>query len=451
MLCLFLCAAGMCPVSAAEPLSYEMPESKAYAGPGIPSVTPSKLGSKYYLKAKGGTPPYMVTVSGDAVSVAPRRASANTFDIIPKKPGIATLILKDNAGVVRTAQFTVSGDMTDGFKASVSDPVLGVGKVVILSITGGVQPYKVDFVSPVRYKVERLSEGSYRLTGMTAGGGEIRVIDAKGRTTGVVMQPAPFVMKVGRSNLTVGEETVLELSGGTAPYQFNAQQTPALAIGMVAENTYRIVAVASGAPYLAARDAQMRDAGVTMTLARKPVPINAQPLMLRVEPLKIHSHPKAVAPNVAILTVAGGRPPYRFDGGGFLSAESLGPDRFSITGKGQKGTNVGITVTDSEGRTGKTLMHLIPQFSGDCRTQPIKVGRAATFTITGGEPDFRVSGANPKIVRVSQSRPGGITGPRPGDPLQVITVVGLAPGSVTLMINDLNNMYSLRCPVTVIP
>lgn len=436
----------------AAPLSYEMPETRAVIAPGLPA-TPSKLGSKYFIKATGGTPPYSIAISGDAIRVGPRRGTVDAFDITPLKAGEANLILKDSKGGSVTAKFTVAAEAAIApLKASLSDAVLAIGKPLTLTVNGGTPPYRVDFVQPVRYKVERLAEGSYRLTGLTAGGGEIRISDQKGNTTGATLSPAPFAMSIAKKELKAGEESVLELQGGTAPYQFNAQQhADVLAIQMVAENKYRLLAKEGGTRSLTAEDAQRQTAQVQVSIQGRPVDVSTQPLTVKIAPQKIHLSPQALPPNSAELMVTGGKPPYKLELGTLLQAETQGDSKFKIRGKGSKALNVPISVTDSEGRKGSTLIHLVPIFSYDCRLPPIKVGSAGTIKITGGEPHFQINGADPKIVRITQNRQGGLSGPRPGEPIETITVQGLAPGSVRLSLNDLNNMYVAHCPVTVVP
>lgn len=434
----------------AAPLGYEMPENRAVLSPGLPA-TPSKLGSKFFIKATGGAPPYVISLSGDAVRVGPRRGTSDAFDITPVKAGEATIILKDGKGDSVSAKFSVTAETLVPLKAVLSDPVLDVGKTLALNISGGVAPYRVDFVQPVRYKVERLAEGSYRLTGLTAGGGEIRIADNKGNTTGAMLSPAPFQMSVSKKELKAGEEVVLELKGGTVPYQFNTQQANMLAIQMVAENKYRLLAKEGGTSTLMAQDAQRQTAQVQLSIQGRPLDVDSQPLMVKIQPQKIHASSQSLPPNSAELSIAGGKPPYKLEFGTLLQAEPLAEGKFKISGKGSKANNVRIAVTDSEGRKGTTLIHLVPQFSYDCRLQPIKVGSTGIIKITGGEPAFHIAGADSRIVRITQSRQGGFSGPRPGDPIEIVAVQGLAPGSVKLVINDSNNMYIANCPVTVAP
>ena len=427
-------------VSAAEPLKIELQTNEI-------ELSKNKMIIFTYATIRGGVPPYTVTASNDSITVN-RGKLAGSYQVIAQKVGTAEIQVKDSTGATAIGSIKVVSPNA-AFKAMLSDPVMDVGKTVTLTISGGAPPYSVDFLQPVRYKVERLAEGSYRLTGVTAGGGDIMIKDQKGRSTGASLRPAPFSMTIAKSSLTVGDETVLEIKGGTAPYQFLDRGASLLSMSPKNETQYRVIATGPGGPIsLSARDAQDQNAFLRISVAPKPVPIDSQPLLLDVTPLKIHSDPKAVPPVSALLTIKNGKGPFSAAGGPFLTVEPVGPNQFKIMGKGQNNKNTLITVSDSEGRKGQGLVHLVPQFSGDCRTGPIKIGTAATFKITGGERAITVTGADPKIVRITQNAASGFDG---RGPLEMITVQGLAPGSLTLMIHDVNNLFSLKCPVTVVP
>lgn len=250
--------------SAAAPLSYEMPETKAYLTPGS-ILTPSKLGSKYYLVAKGGMPPYTLTVTGDAVSVAPHRTKIYTFDITPLRAGTAILTLRDKAGATITAPFVVSADPTDGFKATALPTTIDVNKIVMITVSGGAPPYGIDIPTPSRFRVERLSEGSYRLTGVVAGGGTVVIKDSKGRSQSIVLTPEPIKLSAAKTFLLPAEMTDVTVTGGTAP--FAIEKSSSVAVTMLSEGKYKVGSGTPGAFSFGVHDATGIRAAFTFQVA----------------------------------------------------------------------------------------------------------------------------------------------------------------------------------------
>jgi hypothetical protein len=249
---------------AAAPLSFDMPETRAYLVPGV-LVTPSKLGSKYYLAAKGGAPPYTLTVTGNAVSVAPHRTKKYTFDITPRQAGTAILTLRDSAGATITAPFVVSADPTDGFKASALPTTIDVNKIVMITVSGGAPPYSIDILSPSRFRVERLAEDSYRLTGVLAGGGTVMIKDSKGRSQSIVLNPEPIKIAGVKTVLLPAEMTDVSVTGGTAP--FAIEKSSPVAVTMLSEGKYKIGSGTPGSFSFGVRDATGIRAALTFQVA----------------------------------------------------------------------------------------------------------------------------------------------------------------------------------------
>lgn|GEM_PF-1374772 len=326
--------------------------------------------------------------------------------------------------------FTVTVTVTDGNGGSDSTTVtLVVAEPVVLSLTtpaaGTVDsPYDDTFVTvsggvaPFSYAATGLPAGltidaaTGAVTGTPTARGThtvtVTVTDAGGRadtqTADLVIATQPLELTLGTpATGTVGADyvsTFVAANGGAGPYTYAAQDLPA---GLSIDPSTGAV---TGTPSSAG------DAGVTITVtdadgktATKTVtiPIRAALVLTLTEP---GAATAGSAYESMFVAVAGGAGPYIFTATGLPEGVSIDSATGAVSGTpvGVGTFDVGITVTDSEGRSD---------------FQPVFIIVSEPLALTAGEPAVGTRGSPYGSTFVAAS--GGV-GP------YSFAATGLAPG-----------------------
>jgi hypothetical protein len=460
LMMIYFLAAGIQATFAAEPLSFQMPENKAILVPGV-IVTPSKLGSKYYLVAKGGTPPYTVAVADDVVRVAPHRTKPFTFDITPVRAGTATLILRDSAGATSTAQFVVY--VQTQLNAAISRRYLITGETDVLQVSGGTFPYtaKVNN-SNVSLTPSPSNTAGWMVKALSPGEFFITVVDASRNTfacSGVVIapltgnvSPAPS----GRVMLQAGEEATLTVSGGIKPYNAKVNNST-VSLTKSGDNMWRIKALASGEFNITVEDTSQRG----LNYAFGGTVNKLEEIALKLNPNTIHVSDFVLNPKEAVLNISGGKPPYTVTQipERRLTITKMSESSYRITANHPGGEVHWIHVKDAVGKTTSTQISITRPLVVKCPTREVVIpenspGRSVSFVpiyidIMNGSGPFTVQNLNTDLIDVSPpaygTRP---TYERPQERTASSFIRGKAPGTAKIKIGDSNT--SVECTVKVI-
>ena len=182
-------------------------DNLAVGSPDPLELTPVLVGNNLDLEVAGGTPPYSYSIDGGATfSGSPgfEGLANGTYDIVVQDANGCTLSLPIEVNLILDAQLDIEHLSCAG---------AGDGRVEVLAVEGGTQPYTY-----------RLNEGvvqdSPLFEGLAAGAYELVIEDAAGQVLAVSFDleaPDPVVLSgtVTENNLS------LEASGGQPPYLFS--------------------------------------------------------------------------------------------------------------------------------------------------------------------------------------------------------------------------------------
>ncbi|MEI6609462.1 MAG: hypothetical protein WCO53_06905 [Deltaproteobacteria bacterium] len=457
---------------AAEPLSFQMPENKAILVSGVFGiVTPSKLGSKYYLVAKGGTPPYALSVAGDAVSVAPRKKTSyglqaaspqliDTFDITPLRAGTATLILRDSTGAASTAQFVVT--VLTPLTATMSRRNLQKDEADILGVAGGTKPYTVVTNNTTvsltpsienRWRVTALSPGEFILTVRDAGNNTFSYVGAVVAPLIGRVLPQPYDTY---DRLPAGIEVTLTISGGIKPYSAKANNSN-VSLTKSGDNIWRIKTLTPGEFIITVEDASQRGLSYVYRGTVKKL----EEITLKLTASTIHVSDFVLNPKEAVLNISGGKPPYTVTQipERRLTITKISESSYRITGSSPGGEVHWIHVKDAVGKTTSTQISITRPLVVKCPTREVVIpenspGCSVSFVpiyidIMNGSGPFTVQNINTDLIDVSPpaygTRP---TYERPQERAASSFIRGKSPGNAKIKISD--SSTSVECAVKVI-
>lgn len=460
---LVACAAS---AFAADPFTFDLPKAEFQLS-SLPT-TPSKIPP--LLTLKGGTPPYTVQVSSDAVTLEPYRSpgpskpgAPTSYRITPKKAGVAEVTMRDAAGQVRTARITVLA-APESLATTLSDPVIDLGKSVTLSVTGGTPPYRLDVPSGTRFRIDRVAEGQYRITGMVAGGGGLTVVDSKGNTRGVALQAAPLKLQANRTSLGIGEVVELTIAGGTAQHAVTVAPADAASLSQKSATLYAVTARRDGPLTILVKDAEGKSGSVQVTVVKPAAPpsVAAPPeFKLELTPTAIHVRDYVQPPKEAVLKIVGGTPPYTVtqhpDFRLTLTKES--ETNYRVTGRYPGGEVHQLQVKDAAGKQVSAQLYITRPLAIRCPQQDVIIpehtpGRIVSappvsIQILNGEGPFTVQNPNADLVAVGPPADGRRpTYDRPQEIAATVALTGKAPGTAIVRVGD-KNIYN-QCAVKVV-
>ncbi len=449
------------PCSAADPLTVELSKAEFQI---IPMATPSKI--PILLTVRGGRPPYQVSASGDAITLQPHGGMNPTmaqYRILPKKPGIADITVKDAAGETRNARFTVTA-APGPLNVTLSDTIIDLGKSVTLTISGGVPPYRVDLPSGTRFKPERLSDSQYRLTGMVAGGGIFRVFDSKQSERAFTLRAALLKAQLARTSALPGETTDLTFSGGAAQHSLACEPVDAASFTMKSATAFTITFRKAGQGTLVLKDAEGQSARLPFTVnAPAPPPPPPVPFGLTTSASSIHVQDCPLSPREALITLKGAAGAVTFtQTPPRLTLTKVNETTYKATGRYPGGEVITLSGKDVTGKFSAIQIYLnrplaVKGPDRDLIVPENKPGRVVSaapvhILILNGEGPFKVDVRNPDLVQAGPVQDGRRpTYDRPTEVAATIPLIGKAPGNAKILVGDKYGWTEVLVKVVKLP
>jgi hypothetical protein len=344
------------------------------------------------LTVSGGFPPFTVTLS-DAGVLKAQSTDANHFQLTGLKPGSTVITVKDSKGYIDSITRIVTAPPAQLQISYSQDPF--VGKPFTLTVAGGTPPYRVTSqTGDVAVGPASADGRSFAITSNSATNIVLAVYDngAQSRTVPVTLRPRQVPLAVrflsDARTLTVGNELMFSVSGGTPPYTVIIPADSIVSGQEVKSDTYKLVARKAGEQTFKVYDLYRAETSFSLQVkeAFGFLPDNSMSLKTHV------SH---------WLKGAGGTPPYRFVSSN--SKLNIHPTGYMLTM--EPGT-YRVTMTDEAGRSlGKDFKFVINpdlalklSFSGS--GDAVMVGETVTLTVTGGTPPYQIS--VPSILKIGQ-------------------------------------------------
>lgn len=335
----------------------------------------------------------------------------DTLTIQGKKSGDATVSVKDSAGSSVDIKVTVGNNAALAILAPASVSMV-TGTNATYQIKGGNPPYtvvssNVGIISP------SISGSGDKLTltsGLTAGGAQIAVYDAKGASammTGTVatdgISTALYTTAPGYISLSLGGVIpVYQVGGGTAPYTINSSAPDVVAVERVG-NSFTVRGLAIGFGSIAVKDAT---GAVTTT--------NVSVVSGKVDTPFYSTAPSAVVlkqASTGTYAVAGGTPPYVVVSsdqgvaqatltGNSLTVSGLSVGSANIVVHDAIGAVISFAVTVSSTTASQPSVALYSTAPGEIVMQ---TGTSSAFTVGGGTGPYTATSSNASVSTVAMS------------------------------------------------
>ena len=252
------------------------------------------------IPIRGGTPPYTVASSNEAVAQAGIGAD-NSLVLGGRTAGTATVIVRDRAGASVSLEVTVA----PGLQLSSTAPAaftLGVTELRNFSVAGGVAPYTIVSSNEAIASVVNLGGGNWSILGRALGDVNVVIRDATGAelTRAVTVAAAVPLSSTAPAAFTLGvtELRNFSVAGGVAPYTITGSNEAVAAVSNLGGGNWSILGRGLGTVNVVIRDATGAEITRAVTVQTLPLAVSSSSLTL---PIDIP----------AIVTLTGGQPPYR--------------------------------------------------------------------------------------------------------------------------------------------
>lgn len=410
-------------------------------GSGVPLFTtaPSSVtttpGTVTTFTAGGGTAPYTVTSSDNAVlTVTPNSTFTSSFTITGVAAGSATVAVRDSVGALVSLSATVTGpSAVPLFTSAPSSVAIGVGGAgANYTIGGGTAPYTVTS-SNTSVVSASLNASGFNATGNAVGVATISVRDAKGAVVivSVSVGIATPLYTTAPSSLTLGTGAGASYvaGGGTGPYTVTSSDTSVVTAtpsGTFASN-FSITSVAPGIATVTVRDSL----GVSVVVNVNVSGAAAIPLYTTA-PANISI---GTGGSGVTYSIGGGTGPYVVTSSNVLVASIVpGLTTFTVTGN-LVGTAT-ISIRDARGATVSINVNVgtaVPLFTTAPTSITIGTGVTATYVAGGGSGPYTITSSDTKVAIVPS-----------GSFASSFTITGGTTGSATVVVRD-----SLGTPVSI--
>jgi hypothetical protein len=318
---------------------------------------------------------------------------------------------------------------------TVSPTAYQVGQTGSYSIRDGKQPVHIANMNSA---VVRTSGGSNSgtVTAVAPGGGALCARDAKGRQScvNVSVSAPPLNISIDNTNITVGQKTRLNISGGNKPYNaYNRGDQRVLSLNKISDNAYEITGLMPGKATIYVVDkeiyayrSQWRSASVTV----QPPPFTAV------------AYKSSIKVNESTpVTLRGGIQPYTvlYYNQNVLHVGRVDNIQFYVRGLRPGESN--IEFKDAQGKQAVVRMVVTGQeIKLQASINPNKIsigGGPATLTINSGIGPYTVT------------EPGGLTSIRPFSVNEYKVYDNRKPGSANITARDVSGQ-AVQLQLTIV-
>ncbi|WP_298150718.1 hypothetical protein [Flavobacterium sp.] len=382
----------------------------------------------YQIGGGGGTQKvtsYSAAVSDPSVVSATVEGSKLTISAL--KLGSATVTVKDTVTGNVDIRITVGSAGIFTIQAP-STVTINSGATTAYNIAGGLPPYRV-VSSNVGVLSASVQGNSLSLTGLSAGGAQVAVYDAKGAyaplavtvangTTATALYttaPASISLSVG------GAIPTYTIGGGTGPYTITSSAPDTCVVSQTGP-TFTVAGNAIGFCQLIVRDSAGANSQVAVSVVSGTV----------VVPFYATA-PSSVtisAGSGASYTLAGGTAPYTATSsntsvvtttvaGSTVSVQGANPGNASVVLKDAVGATVSfnVSVPSSGSGSGVSLYTTAPS------QITVQTGAQSTFAVSGGVAPYVASTSNTKVANASMNG-------------QILVVTGVGSGTAVVQVTD---------------
>ena len=408
-----------------------------------PSAMTVAPNAKPTFQVGGGTGPYRVSSSNEAVATASpdplvTTSTGTTLTITAGNAfGTALISVFDAKGASVTTQVTVSSSATTGtslFVAAPSAVTIPSGTTSAPYAVGGGAGSYTWSSSNEAVASASLGASGLRIVGGIDGTAKIMVFDAAGASVAISVTVstgsdiAPLYM-TAPSSMTLpsgGTAKTFKVGGGTAPYQQPSSSNEAVAKVGLSGTTLTITGFAAGTAQITVFDAIGKSVSTSVSVGAA-----AGASLFTTAPGSFTlAVGETTAPSYAI---SGGTAPYLVTTSNFGVARadllSSGTD-LTVTGKALG--NAQITITDAVGATVKLSVTVgssgLPLATTAPSSITLGVGETPSYTINGGTGSYTVTSNDTGIATTSGS--SGAT----------LNVKGIAVGSAIIVVRDAANV-----------
>lgn len=388
------------------------------------------LGDNAIFTVTGGVAPYTASLSG-AIAVL-SGSGEGPFYMTAKNLGTVTLTIIDKQGraISKTIQVKSKAPPLE-LKLSANETFSGDN--VTATISGGTAPYNYSTSEATSFS-SLADKTSFTVSFQREGIGIVTVHDKEGvfatREIKVVKKLSPLVINLTDSQMTVGTNQVITVSGGAGTgYILQASPIEGVMVQQLQPDRFSIYAKNAGTITLTARDYR----GNTISRNITVLPAGSTSLQVNLNP----PDTKVLVNLPITATLKGGALPYQISSDGSIQISQTGPNTFYLIPHA-----IGPhTLTFRSGsQSANVTLNVVPpgqQISATLTPEVIKVGQYATLIVQAtGSVGVAPSGNG--RVRVEQTGPS------------TFRIVAIAPGNVALTINTSTGL-SVQRNLTVIP
>ncbi|MFZ6820484.1 beta strand repeat-containing protein [Undibacterium sp. Ji22W] len=368
------------------------------------------------------------SVSSANAQVATISIQSNTFTVTGVAVGKTSLFVTDSLGATKKIDVTV-GSPLDLFVTSPLDLTIGVGITSPqYNIGGGTSPYAVASSNTQVFSVT-LTGSSFKITGISAGKGNLIVTDAKGATKSISVTvgsgidlyttaPTSVIVAVNASS------QVYKIGGGSEVYSVSSSDDKIVVVGQNTSKEFVITGKSGGKAVVSVKDSTGKEVKIDVIVGTVDAMFSTAAADINLE--------------------VGGANTFKVGGGtGVYTVGSSSTTVAQATISGNDIVILGVgtgkaTIVIRDTTTGSVTINVtvgtanpIPLFTTAASDIIVAPGASPTFVIGGGRAPYAVTSSNPSVATASVN---GTT----------LTLVGVAAGNSKINLTD-----SLGAPVVI--
>ncbi|MBC3874205.1 beta strand repeat-containing protein [Undibacterium flavidum] len=344
----------------------------------------------------GGSLVYSVSTSN--AQIATISILNNTFTVTGVAVGKTSLFVTDSLGASKKIDVTV-GSPLDLFVTSPLDLTIGVGSTSPqYNIGGGTSPYAVASSNTQVFSVT-LTGSSFKITGNSAGKGNLIVTDAKGATKSISVTvgsgidlyttaPTSVIVAVNASS------QIYKIGGGSEVYSVSSSNDNIVVVGQNTNKEFVITGKSGGKAVVSVKDSTGKEVKIDVIVGTVDAMFSTAATDINLE-----------VGGANTFKVGGGTGVYTVGSSNTAVAQAvISGNDIVITGVGAgKAT---IVVRDTT--TGSVTINVtvgsaipIPLFTTAASDIIVAPGASPTFVIGGGKAPYAVTSSNPSVVTAS--------------------------------------------------
>lgn len=376
-----------------------------------PSSVTMAIGAKSTYSLGGGTAPYIVSSSNNAVANASLNALSNAVTVDALREGEAQILVFDAIGTKVSIELTVgsgNANPTPLYTTAGTGVIMPKVATNTYIIGGGKSPYTVTSSNT---RVATVSMGpsstTFSVTSVAVGSAAVSVFDATGNSVNFSVTVSAsdsninlFTTAGDVITLPIGVSDSYVIGGGSAPYIVSSSNV-GVARATVNGSRLEITPVSAGSASITVFDSSGASVTINLTVTNtNSTPIDVQP-----------NGASGNVGNILQFLLSAGKPPYAITvnnpgiatvspltvnaSGGSFNATLLNEGITTVTIIDALGQFKAITLTVSPGTP--SLVNVQPDGAGG------NVGDALQFLISSGTPPYAITVNNPSIASVTPS------------------------------------------------